>query len=659
MQMFMPRPPRSGYAAILPSFALILAAPVAAQEVEDGVLDLAPLEVTSESATASAPSVSQVGPDRLDFEYQGAGLETVLRGLPGVTTQGGGADGGEIAVNIRGLQDYGRVAVTIDGMRQNFARSGHGANGTFATDSEMLREVTVSRGPGAKAGAVGGALELRSVRAEDLLPLDGGATGGEFRLRYGTRTVAPTLHGSVATQLSEAVDLTVAATRSELGDYTAPNGQRVHAWQLTRSGLATLGLTTQNGQRLSFSASRLAKDYTTGVSGSTPRDNDLRTDSLALGYEAQDVLGGWSVTGTLYDTRTRVWQQTLDDTLAPTGETRSYRTRTTGLLVEAQRGFVLAGRDHDVTLTFESFRDRAETVGTEDSLTPSGRRGFVSLAVEDRIALGAATLTLGLSADRYDLTGGDVAVSGTGLSPRLALDLPVGGGVSLHAAAALSYRFPSLNETLVSGLHPEPADFEIRPNPALQPEKFRNLELGVSFHRQGLLTGGDAFDLRATVFRNQARDYIGLERQGGLFDSYYQYVNIDRVRITGLELEAAYDSGRIFGSLAGQVMRGTNLDDGSELSRVPPDRLVLTAGVKSADARRRIGARFTVAGGKHESSLRSEAWRTVDLFLRQELSDSTVFDLSLNNITDATYTPHLETQPSPGFNAQASLIVRF
>ena len=50
---------------------------------------------------------------------------------------------------------------------------------------------------------------------------------------------------------------------------------------------------------MSFSASRLAKDYTTGVSGSTPRDNDLRTDSLALGYEAQDVLGGWSVTGTL------------------------------------------------------------------------------------------------------------------------------------------------------------------------------------------------------------------------------------------------------------------------------------------------------------------------------------------------------------------------
>ena len=60
-----------------------------------------------------------------------------------------------------------------------------------------------------------------------------------------------------------------------------------------------------------------------------------------------------------------------------------------------------------------------------------------------------------------------------------------------------------------------------------------------------------------------------------------------------------------------------------------------------------------------EGDLRSDAWRTVDLFLRQELTDTTTFDLSLNNITDATYTPHLETQPSPGFNAQASLIVRF
>ena len=34
----------------------------------------------------------------------------------------------ETSINIRGLQDFGRVAVVIDGARQNFQRSGHNAN---------------------------------------------------------------------------------------------------------------------------------------------------------------------------------------------------------------------------------------------------------------------------------------------------------------------------------------------------------------------------------------------------------------------------------------------------------------------------------------------------------------------------------------------------
>ena len=172
----MPRPQRNPLVVISGSLALYLATPAVllAQEV---VIELDPIEVTSEAETEAEWSSTQIGEDKLATEYQGAGLDTVLRGVPGVTTQGGGADGGEIGVNIRGLQEYGRVAVTIDGMRQNFARSGHSANGTFSIDTEMLREVTVTKGPGAKAGAVGGALELRTVRAEDLLPADGGATG--------------------------------------------------------------------------------------------------------------------------------------------------------------------------------------------------------------------------------------------------------------------------------------------------------------------------------------------------------------------------------------------------------------------------------------------------------------------------------------------------
>ena len=54
-------------------------------------------------------------------------ISSVLAPMPGVSTSEN-ADDPATAINLRGLQDFGRVAVTIDGARQNFQRSGHNAN---------------------------------------------------------------------------------------------------------------------------------------------------------------------------------------------------------------------------------------------------------------------------------------------------------------------------------------------------------------------------------------------------------------------------------------------------------------------------------------------------------------------------------------------------
>lgn len=636
----------------------VLASPVSAQDTEPYLLDT--IEVAAEMPEALAWDETEISEDQLETQFQGSNLQTILRSAPGVTVLGGAAGGAESAVNIRGLQDYGRVAVTVDGMRQNFSRSGHSANGSFAVDTEMLREISVSRGPGAKAGAIGGALEMRTVEAADLLPADGGRVGGEFRLRYGTLSEQPTVHGALAAQISGAVDLTVAATSAEVGDYTAPDGTYVYAWQETKSRLATLGFTAENGSRLTFSASRLDMDYYTGRTSGLPRDNDLRTDSYSFGYQADDVLGGWAINAKLYDVSTQVSQRLLAEQLVPTGVDRSYNTGTAGILIEGARLFAIGTTDHDIGVTFEGFRD---TVTTDDpaneSLTPAGNRELWSLAVEDRISVGRAIVTLGLSADSYKLDSQDATVTGAALSPRIALELPVSSDVTLYGGLALASRFPSLNETLVNGMHPEPADFPVRPNPDLLPERMRSFELGIGYARQDLFTSGDFLEFRATGFHNEIEDYLGLVRTGGLFNGYYQYDNIDNVRIRGLELEASYQAGVFFGDLAGQVLDGIDLATGDELTSVPPDRLVLTAGYRSLDGRRELGARLTTVGTKEGGTLPSPAWQTVDLFYQQALSDRTTLGVTLNNIFNENYTPHLDTQPSPGFNAQASLIVRF
>lgn len=648
----MPHQPRL---ALLAALTLASAPRVAIGQDATVLLD----EVVIE-ADSTAPNTARLEADTLARRHQGAGLPDMLRNMAGVTTQGGTGDEAETAVNIRGLQDHGRVAVTLDGMRQNFARSGHGANGSFNIDSEMLREVAVTRGAGAGAGAIAGALAMRSVTAEDLLT-DGQDQGGELRLRYGDLTASPTLHGAYALRLGDAWDLTLAATRSEKADYTAPDGNFVPAAQTLNSGLATLGLTTEDGQRLTLGLSRLSRDYTTGRSSGSPRAATLGTDSLSLGYEAEDVLGGWSVTGKLYDTATRLDQQPLDAaTLAPTGLPRSYDTATAGLLLTATRSTTWAGRDHDLSLRLEGFRDR---VTTDDpagaSLTPSGQRQLWSLALEDRIALDPATLTLGLSLDSYRMRSPAARSGGEAASPRLALDLPLTDSLTLHGAASLAYRPPALSETLVDGLHPEPADFPVRPNPGLTPERARMIELALAYQGNALLTDSDSLTVKGTIHRTLVQDYIGMEWVGGVFDGFYQYQNLSRVKIKGLELEASYEADRLFVTLAGQALRGTVLDTGAELSRSLPDRLTLTTGYRSPDGATEIGARFTHSAAKTAGSYATESWKTVDLFLTHDLTETASLGLTLNNIFDETYIPHLETQTSPGFNAQASLTLRF
>ena len=234
--------------------------------------------------------------------------------------------------------------------------------------------------------------------------------------------------------------------------------------------------------------------------------------------------------------------------------------------------------------------------------------------------------------------------------------MPLGRGLTFNAAAALSFRSPTLNETLVSGMHPEPADFPIRPNPGLRPERARSLELGLAYDRD---IAGGALHLGATVFRTEVADYIELDRKGTLFNAFYQYDNLAHVRIDGLEVEARFDTGAAYASLAGQILDGQNRDSGAALERVPPDRLVLTTGLRSADTRREGGARITLTGSKQGGTLRSDAWRTVDLFFRQDVGANATFGLALNNILDESFTPHLDIQPAAGFNAQASLTFRF
>lgn len=651
-------------AKLAASIALVAAPAAFAQDAEGTLLDAILVTDPEDVAAApAAPGTSVTGRETLQSQYQGAGIATVLNGFAGVTTETTAGDPA-LAVNIRGLQGNGRVVVTLDGARQNFAKSGHGANGTFYADPEMLREVEVVRGPAgvdAAAGAIGGTLALRTVTADDLIA-EGETEGTEARLRFGTLTAEPTAHLAWARQLSKTTEALLAFTSSSAADYHAGDGTLVQAANDTLSSLGKLSFAPDDLQDYTLSFSQIRSDFVDGANGGTPRKTDMVTGTLMLDAEFGSEATLWQGRATLYRTTTRVEQQLLDDAGQPTGPERSYQTATNGLRATADSAFSLGRSEHEISLVLDAFRDGVTTddpTAIGGSLTPSGNRQVVSLLAEDGITLAPGTMaTIGLRADSYQLQSPDGSADGSQLSPALTLSQEL-GALTLFATLAQAYRPPTLSEALVNGQHPEPADFYIRPNPDLAPESSVTREIGAMLALEDVITAGDSLQGQITAYRNSVEDYIGLVRKGGLFDGYYQYDNLRNVRLEGVELELGYDSDRVFAAVSGQITQGLNLQTGEAVSGIAPNRAVITAGVYAPDGLTQYGARLTTVAGRRDAELSSKAWRTLDVFVNHQLGDWGEIGLALNNITDASYTQYLNTQPSPGFNALASLTLTF
>ncbi|MES5045243.1 TonB-dependent receptor [Rhizobium nepotum] len=130
---------------------------------------------------------------------QSAGVRNtrdVFNRVSGVYAGEGNGSFPTVSPNVRGLQESGRVVVSIDGARQN-AQRGFGTggasiysanNGQAYVDVAFIRAVEVEKMTNAtsgNAGSLGGKVEFRTVSAADLIP-EGANKGGEVNVSRGT-----------------------------------------------------------------------------------------------------------------------------------------------------------------------------------------------------------------------------------------------------------------------------------------------------------------------------------------------------------------------------------------------------------------------------------------------------------------------------------------
>ncbi|GGC51708.1 TonB-dependent hemoglobin/transferrin/lactoferrin family receptor [Chelatococcus reniformis] len=685
---------------------------ITAARAEDVVLDTISVTATK----TEEPAIDVMGGasivNRAQIErFQPSRLSDTFRDVPGVWVQENANDPAQ-SINIRGLQDFGRVNVMIDGARQNFQVSGHNANGQFYLDPEFVSQIDVTRGPIANiygSGAIGGVVLFKTRGIDDLLKPDE-KVGISQKGMLGTNGAGFLSSTMAGARLGPNVDVFGQFLTRETYNYRDGRGTVIgDTGSEIVGGLFKVNVRPADGHEVSLTAFRQKFEFdNNGSSNQGARFADaLNTETYTLGYRftrPDTPLLDFNVK--LYDNKYHMSQRYLADspsgiysTLgAKPGLSRIvYDLESKGFDVFNTSRFDTGAFSHAVTYGADGVWDNVKNFDTAggygSTFTPSGERQLNGAYIQDEIRYGGWLRVLGGARyDYYKLSSPVNTSDGSRVSPKITLGITPITGIEFYGTYAEAYRAPTITETLIQGVHPFPA-FRLLPNPNLRPETAHNLEAGVNIKYNNVFTAGDSFRAKATIFRNVIDDYIELEnadtstlvifipgaptslcnRIPGAFRSGLcmfmpdqQYQNIAKAKLTGAELEAAYDWGWGFISAAGTYVDGKNEETGYGLTTVPPNRVSSTIGFRLLDNRLTLGGRVTGVAAKTRGDLPpgsailpTKAYGLVDLFASYNYNDWLRADISIQNLFDKQYVQYLNYVASAGFQAKFGLTVKF
>ncbi|WP_175619460.1 TonB-dependent hemoglobin/transferrin/lactoferrin family receptor [Bradyrhizobium sp. 2S1] len=672
---------------------------------------------TEERAIDARAPVSSVTLEKIQG-LQPNRLSDIFYAVPGVSVQERGDDPATV-INIRGLQDFGRVAVVVDGARQNYQRTGHNANGSFFLDPELIGGVDVVRGPTANiygSGAIGGVVSFRTKDIDDVVR-PGERWGVDMSGSYGTNKDRGM--GSVfgGVRVDPNVDVFGGAVYRTQSNYKDGAGTEIgNTGNDVAAGLMKVTFRLAEGHE--FKIGGIFQDYqynigqpnrgstTTAaplaaIAGSSVYASDAKnyTGTLSWRYaKPDDMLFDWNIS--VYGNRTdndqvKTYNNRITTgggvcTLANpgnnisgcVGDKRGYLLDTVGIDVNNTSRFNFGDWRNAVTYGFDAFRDDVETFdsrGNSNITTPGGQRtvsgGFVQLKQNYSTWL---ELVSAVRYDHYELNSINTTTSGDRLSPKITVGVTPVAGFTPYASYAEGYRAPSITETLIAGGHATgggPALFNcldgtsglfcFLPNAALRPEVGKNKEVGINLKYDGIFSAKDSFRGKINLFRNDVDGYIDLVASAptltpfGPFSQFYQYQNIAHARIEGFELETMYDAGDWFLGVAGHLMRGRNTQTNVGLATITPRKVTTTGGVRLLDRSLIIAAQWSSFGANNDlpaGYLPSTGYELVNLYVTWNATKDITFTASVDNLLNQYYRPYAIPGSSTDGTAQNDVL---
>lgn len=674
------------------AFAQSAAPAAASDEIALDTLTVVATRSGAERAVDSLAAVSVVGPQEIE-QLMPDRTQDLFFGMPGTTVVQEG-NSSQAIINIRGLQDFGRVAVILDGARQNFTQLGHAGAGSFFLEPGLIAGVDVVRGPVSNiygSGAIGGVVSFRTKDADDILKA-GQAWGVESTGSFGSN--GPMGFGSIfaAARVGQNVDLLIGGTLRAQSNYVDGNGDEVPGTGYdTWTGIAKATFRPADYHEVKLTALNYDSSYTTYTNALTATTSQYATDvanrtvTASYNYDnPNDNVFNWR--SSVYWNQVEQNQTKVAGSCSAitgcVGDPRSFTIDTVGFDVNNTSRFNLASVKNAVTIGGDMFNDNVDNVddyGFGDGYNPNGER-----TVGGAFAQWQADWTNWLQTiaavrwDAYDLSNdAGEGTSGDRFSPKITVGISPFAWLTFYGTYAEGYRAPAVTEALVSGIHPPVGGppFAFIPNPDLKPEVGKNKEIGVNVKFDDLFVKGDKLRAKANIYRNDVEDYIeqellmfttGLCPMGTLF--CYQYQNVAEAQLEGFELESMYDAGTWFAGFNATISEGNNQSNGEPLITVMPNTVATTIGARFFDQKLTVALRWQWVAAKTAEDLPppdpvyvfepTPSFNLVNLYVGYQPNAWTTASFGVENLLNEQYTQYQQFLPSAGLTFKGSLTVK-
>lgn len=683
--------------------------PVQAAAPEPVEVPVAPESSGQISAAADVPyntpaGISVVTGDELST-FGNGDLDSALRSQPGTFTRMSPQNAG-LAVNIRGFEGQGRVNMSIDGVRQNFRFLGHEASGFTYVDPSLIGGIDIQRGAvttAGGAGALAGVVNMRTLDVEDILRPDQNF-GGMVKLGWGSNGQGFSEMGAAAARVG-GISIAGAVAHRDTDNYENGSGVEIpRTFQEPTSGLYKVNLQLDPEQSLRFGGvfynnDFFANSYFQNVQNQTytakyaynPVGNDL-IDFRLNGYYNHTMMrygtDSSPTTNSMFDPpgtppQGSAWGRVVDIS-GMGGDISNISWFNLGSIrVKSQYGYEFFGDDVDTSNRF-----RPSAGGGVNSSGWTSTSAFFS---ETTFSKSIFDLIVGLKYDMYGLNGSVNVNSAAGLpnppftpglhkldkdggafDPKVTLAAQVTDWLQPYITYSESMRAPTTLELFAGGNHPGAAGVGFAPNPFLNPESQKGIEVGANIKQDGLFTPLDSFRMKVDYYHMNVDDYIAsCSTPFPVGQGTNYFCNTDGIsKVQGVELQSMYDAGYFFAGLS-YTYTDTNLpsqqDGFGAHSFVPKHTVVTSAGVRLLDRRVTLGGRVSyfsesdvgdinVGPNGFYASRYMPGYTLVDFFSTYKITENFELGFNVDNMFNEDYTPALTTAFFDGPNCYGSNI---